>query len=202
MIYTIFVSNIVEDGELIVILTEGEMMFHRDGGYTNKPYKATTLYAIEVPDHGGNTVFSNQYSVYDALSPDLREKLDGMNIRNTHEFGVSVRTKERYDSTEMRSMTLPVFHPHPETGRMIVNVNELYTEEIIELTSDESRAILDEIFALQHESCFIYEHIWQPNDLVIWDNYSTLHARTDFPRDQRRLLRRFTIEGIVMEDYF
>ena len=77
---------------------------------------------------------------------------------------------------------------------MTVYVNELMTEEIIGLPEDESRTLLDEVFALQREPRFLYEHVWQIGDLVMWDNRCTLHARTDFPRDQRRLLRRVTVE--------
>ena len=67
------------------------------------------------------------------------------------------------------------------------------TEEIVGMNEDEGRAILDEIYALQREPRFVYAHKWQVGDFVMWDNRCLLHARTDFPRDQRRLLRRVTI---------
>ena len=67
------------------------------------------------------------------------------------------------------------------------------TEEIIGFDSAESKAILAEIYAIQGLDEFVYEHVWRAGDLVMWDNRCLVHARTDFPPDQRRLLRRVTI---------
>jgi len=189
-----FVSNIVENGEPIGALPDGEMWFHTDTGYAQNPHKATTLYAVEIPSTGGNTIFSNQYAVFDALPGRLRAKLAGREARNAYEFGTMIKTKERYDAPETRTAVHPVFRPHNETGRMTVYVNELMTEEIVGLPAGESRATLEEIFALQRETRFLYEHVWRIGDLVMWDNRCTLHARTDFPRAERRLLRRITVE--------
>jgi taurine dioxygenase len=189
-----FVSNIKEDGVPIGTLPDGEMMFHTDTGYARKPHKATLLYAVELPDRGGHTIFSNQYAVYDALPDQLRRTLAGRDAKNAYEFGTMIKTKDRYDAPETAAAIHPIFRPHSETGRMTVYVNELMTEEIIGLPDAESRAALDEVFALQREPRFLYEHVWRRGDLVIWDNRCTLHARTDFPRDQRRLLRRITVE--------
>ncbi|MDA1324472.1 MAG: TauD/TfdA family dioxygenase [Proteobacteria bacterium] len=189
-----FVSNIVENGEPIGTLPDGEMMFHTDTGYAQNPHKATTLYAVELPGSGGHTIFSNQYAVHDALPDALRQTLAGRDAKNAYEFGTMIKTKQRYDAPETATAIHPIFRPHSETGRMTVYVNELMTEEIVGLPEAESRAALDEVFALQREPRFLYEHVWQLGDLVMWDNRCTLHARTDFPRDQRRLLRRITVE--------
>ena len=191
-----FVSNIVENGEPIGTLPDGEMMFHTDTGYAQNPHKATTLYAVELPDSGGHTIFSNQYAVHDALPDALRQTLAGRDAKNAYEFGTMIKTKQRYDAQETATAIHPIFRPHSETGRMTVYVNELMTEEIIGLPEAESRAALDEVFALQREPQFLYEHVWRIGDLVMWDNRCTLHARTDFPRDQRRLLRRITVEDM------
>jgi taurine dioxygenase len=190
----VFVSNIVENGEQIGTLPDGEMMFHTDTGYDQNPHKATTLYAIEIPSEGGNTIFSNQYSVYDALSEQLKGLLEGRNAQHAYEFGVMIKDKEKFDGPEVRTAVHPVFRPHSETKKLTVYVNELMTESIEGLSDAESRAALDEIFALQKEKRFCYEHVWQKRDLVMWDNRCTLHARTDFPRNERRLLRRVTIQ--------
>ena len=192
-----FISNIVENGEPIGTLPDGEMMFHTDTGYAQNPHKATTLFAVELPDTGGHTIFSNQYAVYDALPETLREKLEGREARNAYEFGTTIKTKERYDAAETRTAIHPIFLPHSETGRPALFVNELMTEEIIGLPEDESRTTLDALFAMQREDRFLYEHVWELGDLVMWDNRCTLHARTDFPRDQRRLLRRITVEDLA-----
>jgi taurine dioxygenase len=192
------VSNIREDGEPIGALPDGEMMFHTDTTYDQKPHKATTLYAIEIPSRGGETLFANQYMAYDALPAAIRERLDGCVAYNAYEFGTTIKTKERYDAPEMRSARHPVFLRHPETGRMALYVNELMTEQVEGLDEAESRRLLEEIFALQKRPEFLYEHRWRVGDLVMWDNRCTLHARRDFPREERRLLRRITVEDGAM----
>ncbi|MBI78684.1 MAG: taurine catabolism dioxygenase TauD [Rhodospirillaceae bacterium] len=189
-----FVSNIVENGEAIGTLPDGEMMFHTDTGYAQNPHKATTLFAIEIPSKGGNTIFSNQYKVYENLPKRLKKLLSGRNAQHAYEFGVMVKDKEFYNGPDVRTATHPVFRVHSETGRRTIYVNELMTESIEGLSAEESREVLKEIFALQKEKQFCYEHVWRKGDLIMWDNRCTLHARTDFPKKQRRLLRRVTIE--------
>ncbi len=188
-----FVSNIVENGEPIGTLPDGEMMFHTDTGYDSAPHKATTLYAMEIPSLGGNTIFSNQYMVHDALPDDLRAALDGRDAFNAYEFGTTIKTKDRYDADGRPEATHPVFRAHSDTGRMAVYVNELMTEQVIGLDDAASRDALERVFALQREPRFLFEHVWRKGDLVMWDNRCTLHARTDFPPEERRLLRRVTV---------
>ena len=187
------ISNIRQGGKPIGAHPDGEMMWHTDTAYTERPHKATTLYAVEVPKEGGNTLFSNQYMVYDALPPALKEKLAGAMAMNAYAFGTTVKTFEKYDRSKVPHFAHPVFRKHPDTGRTAVFVCPLMTEEIIGLSPDESKACLDEIYAIQRRPEFVYSHRWRPGDLVMWDNRCLMHARQDFPRDQRRLLRRVTI---------
>ena len=187
------VSNVRIDGRVIGAHPDGEMMWHTDTPYLRTPHKATTLYGVEIPAIGGDTKFSNQYKVYDALPEAMKEKLAGKMAMNCYEFGTTVKTFEKYDRETVPHYPHPVFRKHPETGRTAVYVCPLMTEEIIDMDEDEGKAILEEIYALQRQPEFVYAHKWQVGDFVMWDNRCLLHARTDFPREQRRLLRRVTI---------
>jgi taurine dioxygenase len=89
----------------------------------------------------------------------------------------------------------PVVRTHPATGRKALYVNRLMTVEIEGLPREESNRILDFLFAHQERPEFVYEHVWRPGDLLMWDNRCTLHARTDFSPTERRLMRRVTILG-------
>jgi taurine dioxygenase len=190
-----FISNIRKNGEPIGALPDGEMMFHTDTAYDTTIHKATTLYSLEVPSKGGETIFSNQYAVYDALPEDLKKHLDGRLAYTAYEFGTMIKNKDKYNSPEMRSATHPALRRHEETQRISVFVNELMTEKILGLDEPQTRVILDKIFSLQKEARFCYEHQWKQGDLVIWDNRCSLHARRDFPSHERRLMRRVTISG-------
>jgi len=187
------VSNVREDGRVIGAHPDGEMMWHTDTPYLRNPHKATTLYGVEIPRVGGNTLFSNQYLVYEALPKKIKKKLTGMLAMNCYEFGTTVKTFEKYDREAVPHHPHPIFRKHPETGRTAVYVCPLMTEEIIGLDQQESKELLEEIYQLQSQPHFVYSHKWKVGDFVMWDNRCLLHARTDFSPEQRRLLRRVTI---------
>ena len=69
------------------------------------------------------------------------------------------------------------------------------TTRIEGLTKEENARVLEQLYAAGERREHIYEHVWRPGDFVMWDNLCTIHARTDFPRHERRLLRRCTVEG-------
>lgn len=189
-----YVSNIRENGELVGALPDGEMQFHSDQSYVERPATGTMLYAIEVPSQGGHTLFANALAAYDALPQHLKTLLDGKQALHRYDTRDSYARPARF-STGGRSHIHPVFRTHPPTGRKAIYVNRLMTQSIIGLPPDESDAVLDELFAHQEQSRFIYEHVWTPGDLLFWDNRSCLHARTDFSAAERRLLRRITLLG-------
>jgi taurine dioxygenase len=186
------VSNIRENGKPIGSLPDGEMMFHSDTPYREQPDKATTLYAIEIPSFGGNTIFANCYMAAETLPEEVKRTLAGKKAMHVFEYG-AVTKKGRFDRENAPHFAQPLFRKHPVTGKTALYVSELMTEEIIGLPENESRELLDFLFAHQAQKQFQYEHIWKPDDLVMWDNRSSIHARTDFPETERRKLRRMTV---------
>lgn len=84
---------------------------------------------------------------------------------------------------------------HPETGRRALYVNRLMSHRVQGLTDAESDALLEELYSFTEDPSLIYEHVWKQGDLLMWDNLCSIHARTDFPKDQHRLMRRMTIAG-------
>ena len=189
------ISNIREDGKPIGSLPDGEMMFHTDTSYDANPHMATMLYAVEVPPEGGHTVFSNQYMVHDALPEATQRAFAGKQAMHVFEFGTTVKAKKRYDRATAPHAPHPVFRRHPETGRLAAYVSPLTTEEVIDMDEAEYGPMLAAIYDLQQDPDFHYEHVWRVGDLLMWDNRCTMHARTDFPETERRLLRRVTVEG-------
>ena len=187
------ISNIRQDGKPIGALPDGEMQYHTDQCHQAVPAKATLLYAIEIPSHGGNTLFANAYAAYATLPDDIKARIEGRRALNAYDKDSTQRTA-RYDNAAS-SCRHPVVRTHPATGRKALYVNRLMTREIEGLSRAESDALLEKLFDHQEQQQFIYEHVWRPGDLLMWDNRCTLHARTDFPAGERRLLRRVTILG-------
>lgn len=189
-----YISNIVENGKLIGALPDGEMYFHSDQCYVEKPAMATMLYAMEIPSKGGNTLFANMYAAYDALPGDLKQRLEGRKAVNVYDYAGSATTRGTAAPDAPRHAH-PVFRTHPATGRKALYVNRLMTESIEGLPREESDAILARLFDHAEQPAFVYEHVWTPGDLILWDNRCTLHARTDFDATERRKLRRVVVLG-------
>ena len=190
------ISNVRENGEPIGALPDGELMFHSDSVFLDKPLMGAMLYAEELPSTGGNTLFASMYAAYDMLSDTQKARVDGLRAVNVFDYETQVKSGS-YDRSTSPHATHPVVRTHPETGRKALYVNRLMTEEIVDLPADESDALLQILFAHAEARDHVYEHVWQLNDLVMWDNRCTQHARTDFPATERRLLRRVGIEGDV-----
>jgi len=187
------ISNIRKDGKPIGALPDGEMHFHTDQCHQEVPAKATMLYAIEIPSKGGNTLFVNAYAAYETLPEEVKQRVAGRRALNAYTSDTMLRSAN-YDDAKS-SYWHPVVRTHPATGRKALYVNRLMTREIEGLPLDESEAILQMMFDHQEQPEFVYEHVWRPGDILMWDNRCTLHARTDFSAGERRLLRRVTILG-------
>ena len=89
----------------------------------------------------------------------------------------------------------PVFVTNPGSRRKALYVASQNSMWIEGMDRDEGEALLQQLFAIAEDPAIIYEHVWRPGDLVMWDNLACLHARTDWPSEQRRTLRRRTVEG-------
>jgi taurine dioxygenase len=189
------VSNVREDGKPIGALPDGEMHFHTDQCHQERPAKASMLYALEVPSMGGNTLFANGYRAYETLPPEIKRRIEGRKAVNAYDYDAAATKRGTRLAPSVPSYAHPVVRTHPATGRKALYVNRLMTVRIEGLPVQESDELLAILFDHQERREFIYEHVWRPGDLLIWDNRCTLHARTDFSPNERRLMRRVTILG-------
>lgn len=193
--HTLLVSNIKVDGKPVGAFGDGDMWFHIDSGYTERPYAYTFLYGMELPSKGGNTLFANTYLAYEALPQELKDKIEGRRALHIHEY----KRSEKVDIDKDISNSPHWFHPvvirHPETGRKALFVDRLMTRRIEGLDPEESERVLNQLFDHAENPRFVYEHVWKLKDLVMWDNRCLIHGRTWFPKEENRLLRRCTVEG-------
>jgi taurine dioxygenase len=98
---------------------------------------------------------------------------------------------------QVNDSTHPVFRTHEETGRKAVYVNRLMTVGVEGMSSEDSDPLLAQVFDHSENPEWVYEHVWRPHDLIVWDNRCSMHARTDFSAGERRLMMRTTIAGTV-----
>jgi taurine dioxygenase len=195
------VTNIIDpEGKPVGAFGDGEMWFHHDTSYYPEPHRGTLLYSMKLPTHGGNTCFSNMYMAYDRIPRALRDRLEGRKVLQINEY----TRRERLDLSKVefdkvRHFEQPIFITHPATGRKALYISRLMSARIEGLSKDESEDALNQLFDISEDPEIVFEHEWRLGDLIIWDNWSSIHARKDFPRDQQRLMRRCTIEGRAMQ---
>ena len=188
------ISNIRENGIPIGALPDGEMWFHHDMLHVDIPHKGTCLYSVEIPAKGGNTLFANCYRAYETMPVALRDKLEGKRAFHSYNLG-ELKRGDGKGVPHLKQSSHPMFRTHEETHRKAVYFNRLMTERIEGVAADEGDALLKAAFDHSENPEWVYEHVWQPHDLIVWDNRCSMHARTDFPEGERRLMLRTTIEG-------
>ena len=193
------VTNIVENGKSIGSFGDGEMWFHHDTSYFPQPNRATLLYSVKITSWGGQTCFSNMYQAYDNIPRALRDRLEGRKVLQVHDYKRRERIDvDSVDLSKIQHQEQPIFVTHPATGRKALYVSRLMSAQIEGLSKSESDAALDQLFDIAEDPAIVYEHAWRLGDLIIWDNWCSIHARKDFPREEPRLMRRLTIEGQAM----
>lgn len=190
-----YISNVKEDGEFVHALPVGEMMFHIDQCYTPNPAKATILYAMELPETGGNTLFADMIAAYDALDDETKSRIEGLQALNVYDYDAGATHTATEVSADAPRHAHPIARTHPVTGQKALFINRLMTRSIVGLPDAESRELLNKLFDHQENPAFVYEHRWRLGDLLMWDNRCTLHARRDFNPDETRLMRRLTVLG-------
>lgn len=176
--------------------------WHTDETYQAAPPMGSILYAREVPDVGGDTLWANMYRAYETLSDGLKRKLEGLRAVHTNDF-LTANTKERNStrSTKLRedagSITSvhPVVRTHEETGRKALFVNQPFTYCFENMTREESLPLLQYLYQHSSKPENTCRFRWRKGSIAFWDNRCTMHyAINDYP-GKRREMHRITIQG-------
>ena len=198
------ISNIKENGQPIGLGDAGKF-WHSDLSYKEFPSLGSMLYAQELPEEGGDTLFASQQLAYEKLPTELRQAIEGKRAAHSYTAryadevftGIRRPTLTAAQLAEVKAVVHPVVRTHPETGRKGLFVNENFTTHILDVAEDESRQILAELYAHSAKPEFIYRHQWQDGDMVFWDNRALIHLATGCPSHLRRRMHRTTIQGDV-----
>jgi taurine dioxygenase len=186
--------------------------WHADVTYRERPHLGSVIYAKEVPSYGGDTLFANQYLAYESLPGEIKEKLADMQAMHSSEmiYGqgdarfASV-TRSRVPETEDQEFNVttssvaeiepivnrhPVVRVHPDTGRKALYVNRGFTTHFEGMTLEESRPLLEELWAHASRAEFTCRYRWSPNSVGVWDNRAVQHyAINDYFGQHRHMMR-------------
>ena len=185
---SMMISNVHEGGHL----PNGELLFHSDGMFLEKPLKALSLYALQVPSQGGETLFANAALVYQHLPDKLRQRIEPLKGRHVWSYSESGDSRPNPDTftPETRHAIHPLVWQHPGTGKKVLLASKMFTDSIVGVSRQESDELLEQIFERIEDPAVKYQHKWEVGDYLVWDNLILQHARAPFdPKEKRALLR-------------
>ena len=208
----LFVKGIAEHPEILEIVKEADDdrnfagEWHTDVSFLERPALGSILYAREVPDCGGDTLFANMYLAYESLSDGMRALLDGLHAVHcahpSYDRGRMDKVNARaggmkYTGHDPRSewSVHPVVRTHPETGRKVLYVNSSYTVRFDGMTEAESRPLLEFLLAHLGRPELTCRFRWRAGSLAFWDNRCSQHFPINDYRNARRAMHRITIAG-------
>jgi taurine dioxygenase len=192
--------------------TGGWLHWHFDLAYSERINRGGILRPIQLPGRGGQTGFIDQIAAYESLPQRLKDRIEGLHgvylmdlnperIR----FGrpKSLRLVEEapsYHKIMEREWEYPrILHPlvyrQKETGRKVLRISPWFLGGVYELGGTEGAALLEEVIGYCIDPANIYIHDWREGDMVLWDNWRTLHSALGVPPDDTRIMHRTTIYG-------
>lgn len=209
-----YISPLAEHPDVVAVLKEADERnistfggtWHSDFSFLEEPPSLTLLYALELPEVGGDTLWSSQYAAYEALSTGMKRLLDPLRVIHTASphgtKGPDTTTAvsrsvimTRNDPSADREVVHPAVRVHPVTGRKALFVNPVYTQHFEDTSVEESRPLLQYLFDHATRAEFTCRLRWTHGTLAIWDNRCLLHLAINDYDGSRRLLHRTTVVG-------
>jgi taurine dioxygenase len=194
------VTNLQADGKPVGILGDGEIVWHSDFSFKERPTAARMLLAREIPPAGqGKTYFVNCYAAFETLSDAMKHRVAGKSIKQANVVDTAMKlrpgAKLDMDVRDLPGPSHPIVATHPKTGRSMLYLGRRHSAHVNGLSVADSEALLDELWAHATDPRFCYTHLWQVGDVVVWDNQATLHKRDAFDASTRRVLYASQVEG-------
>ena len=195
------VSNVSENGKAVGDHGDGELNWHTDLGFTDRPSGYTFLLAREVPPSGGNTSFANMYNAYERLPEATKTAIARLKLKHQESHTAQGIPRPGYrdirtsDPRELPGPQHPIVRTHPVTSRKALYLGRRFGAYIPGLPLAESEAMLDRLWASAAQPEDVWTQQWSVGDLVIWDNRCTMHRRDAFTGQGRRRMHRLTTIG-------
>ena len=195
------ISNVDKNNELLArddrkrLFGLGNMLWHSDSSFKATPAKYSLLSARILPDRDGDTQFADMRAAWDALDRETQALVRDMVCDHSQIFSRGLLGFADFTDEEIRKFA-PVpqrlVRRHPDTGRLSLFLSA-HAGTILGWPTPEARALLRDLTEHATERERVHSHVWQPRDLVMWDNRATMHRARRYPADQVRDLRRTTI---------
>jgi len=192
-----WLRNVTPEDEIDWFGVKRATDWHTDSTYDDYQPRLAILHALEVPSSKGGTIFANMCAAYDALPDATKERLaglTGLHGRGDGPAGVRLYAGgdlERRLDRDYEAKPHPAVRHHPVTGRPILFVNPLHTNGFAGMSQDESWPLIEELAAHATQEQFTYYHPWRVGDVLMWDEWATMHRGAgDYRPDERRIMLR------------
>jgi len=182
------------DGDSVI----AEIAWHADLTYVAEPSRGALLRALDVPPIGGDTLWIDMAHVHRVLPAELRRRIEGLDVVHSLEdprIAVHDEMIGAAQTSEFPPVVHPIVHRHPVSGEPVLNISPAFARGIVGMSERDSAELLGELTAFATRDEFVHRHRWTPGDVVIWDNWRTMHLATGHPKRYRRHMRRTTIRG-------
>ncbi len=204
-----YVAGMESHPEILEIIKEPDEKlnfgggWHSDMSFLEEPALGSILHAIEVPPYGGDTLFASQTAAYEALSPGMKAMLEDLTAihsasREYSSKGASAQARQSMQAQQADDAPEyehPVVRTHPETGRKGLYINPAFTLRFKDMTTRESRPLLEYLFAHSREERFTCRFRWSKGAVAFWDNRCCWHYALNDYQGFRRHMRRVTVNG-------
>lgn len=192
-------STIPVDGKPSVSENVGRH-WHSDLSYTLRPPLGSIFHAQILPEVGGDTMFCSTQAAYEGLSDRLKQVIEGLEAVHDYMGVENMKKRDPALVAQLRAANPPIAQPlvrvHAETGKKCLYLSEQMTKRIVGMRESESQPIMRMLFEHCVDPLYTYRHQWRPNDIIMWDNRSTMHlALADFAPGAHRYCMRTTILG-------
>jgi taurine dioxygenase len=174
--------------------------WHTDHTNRDEPPAFTSLYAVELPTSGGgDTGILNTRLAYENLSPAMRARIDGLRTVNVYSGSATRNRSHKAETLKHSDQDKPCVHPlirtHPDTGDKAIYLHKGKLEQFEGMAPEESQELVDELMLEIEKPEYLYRHIWQKGDLLIWDDRASMHqAFSDYNLEETRTLYRVIAE--------
>ena len=181
--------------------------WHTDHTYDKAPAMGSILYAREMPDYGGDTMFASMYAAFEALSPGMQRLTESLTAVHSAAdvFGPQASyggnqftSKFSQSETADAEVEHPVVITHPLSGRKALFVNRSFTKRFKDMTEAESAPLLEQLYTHAAQPEFTCRFRWRVGSIAFWDNRATHHfAVNDYTGGNRRM-HRITVAGVPL----
>jgi taurine dioxygenase len=168
------------------------LTWHSDAAYTEHPFDALSLHALDVVGGASDTRFVSAQDACDTLPASLRNALAGQQqeMIAPHYTRLAERTCDQRDPEAQKRGILPAIHINPHTDRACLWVSELQTVRLLGMEWEASRDLLHAVFDHLYAPEKVFEHRWCNGDFIVWDNIALQHTRGNLEHVGKRLLQR------------